>query len=107
MTKVYTKAKTFVIELPDHTVENFSNNSVVLAPKPKTKIGLIAKAQPMKRTKIVSNKPVKEDDNLHHIDKTVSTPGSTNDKQNLQKKAIKDAQPTKWFQSIRNRTKHH
>lgn len=47
----------------------------------------------MKRTEIVIDYPAKEDDNLRYIKRTVSTPENATGKQNLETKAITDAQP--------------
>lgn len=83
MTKMVTKAKSLVIERPNGTVENVSLHPDVLESKMKTKPELMAEAQPTKLTKINSDYPVKEDDNLRHIGKTVSTPEETINRQNI------------------------
>lgn len=80
VTKVDTKAKTFITKRLDPALKSGSHNCIVLAPEIKTKYNLMAEAQPMKITKIVSNYPVKGTGNLRHIDKRLSTPEVTTNK---------------------------
>lgn len=49
----------------------------------------------MKLKEIVSDYLVKEDDNLRHIEKTVSTIESVTDKPNVKTEVISNAQPSK------------
>lgn len=49
----------------------------------------------MKLTEIVSDYPVKDNDNLRHIDKAISPPERTIRRQNVKTEAKTDAQPTK------------
>lgn len=66
----------------------------------------MAEAQQMKLTEIFSDFLVKEEDNLKHMDKTVSPPEENSNRQNMKTESIMQSRPNQ-LQTTRNTANHH